>query len=191
MAKILKRCYLLSIFALWPVVAISQVAPSDVGISLIQASERAVLGTKNEVIWTSIPLGPRLKKSLEPSLKRRRPLPDSLYIGRVNSPDGWRYLIPDEAPSRTETFSFILYLDVSGAIIDVDVLQYRENYGNEIDYPIFRKQFRGRKKPEDILFRRSIQNISGATISARSITYAVHDLLILVDAVGLNHEEKP
>ncbi|MCB0261140.1 MAG: FMN-binding protein, partial [Calditrichaeota bacterium] len=59
------------------------------------------------------------------------------------------------------------------------VLIYRENYGGEIDYPAFRKQFRGKQRPQELVLGRSIQNISGATISVRSMTLATRDLLSL------------
>ncbi len=181
----------LCLLVMWPTWVAAQVAPEAVGAAQLQASVRAVLGTEAPVAWTAVPLDAALRERLTPELKRRRPLPDTLFLGRIDTPDGPRYLIPDEAPSRSETFSFVLYLDEEGGIVDVDVLQYRENYGAEIDYPVFRRQFHGRKRPGEVRFRRTIQNISGATISARSITHAVHDLLILVGAVGLDPPERP
>ncbi len=183
----LKRGGLLCLLALWPAMVRAQAPPEAVGRAALEASIRAVLGVEGPVTWTAVPLDAELRERLKPKLKRRRTLPDTLYIGRVDTPDGPRYLIPEEAPSRSEVFSFVLYLDPDGAIVDVDVLQYRENYGDEIDYPLFRKQFRDRKKAGEIRFRRTIQNISGATISARSLTYAVHDLMVLVAAIGLDH----
>ena len=183
----LKRWGWLCLLALWPLTVRAQASPEAVGREALEASVRAVLGVEGPVAWTAVPLDADLKERLKPKLKRRRTVPDTLYLGRVETPDGPRYLIPEEAPSRSEVFSFVLYLDPDGAIVDVDVLQYRENYGDEIDYPMFRKQFRGRTKADEIRFRRTIQNISGATISARSLTYAVHDLLVLVEAIGLDH----
>ncbi len=163
--------------------ACAQVRPDSVSSVLLRQSIEAVLGTDSAVTWNAIPLSANLRAKLRDKQKRRRPLPDTLFVGFVPTDAGPRYVIPDEAPSRTETFSFVLYLDENWRVVDVDVIKYRENYGAEIDYPLFRKQFKNKSRPKDIVFRRSIQNISGATISARSITYAVHDLLVLMSAI--------
>jgi len=182
----------LTAFVLMAVIpARAQVRPDSMEAALLRQSVQAVLGTSDPIMWHGIPVTEALRTSLHKKLKRRRPLPDTLFIGTIKTRDGLRYLIPDEAPSRSEKFSFVLYLDEAGGVVDVDVLKYNENYGAEIDYPLFRKQFLTRKKPKEIIFRRTIQNISGATISARSLTYAVHDLLALVTAIGPNHLSAP
>lgn len=170
-----------------PSVTMAQVAPDAISAQLLRKSVRAVLGTEQDVHWRAIPLADSTKQAVRPQLKNTQTLPDTLYAGQVQTEHGPRFLIPDIAPSKSETFSFVLYLDERGTIVDVDVLTYRENYGYEIDYPLFRKQFRGTSTPDDVIFRRTIQNISGATISARSLTYAVRDLLTLVNHLGIAH----
>lgn len=166
--------------------ALAQVAPDALSAPLLRESVEAVLGPGRDVTWKAVPLSAQDRAALRPKLKNTLNLPDTLYVGRVQTDEGMRYLIPDTAPSKSETFSYVLYLDDTGAIVDVDVLKYRENYGYEIDYPLFRRQFHGKKKPKALIFQRTIQNISGATISARSLTYAVRDLLTLVRYLGLD-----
>lgn len=160
-----------------------QVAPTEISHKLLIKSMDEVLGSHQNPEWRSINLSGLDKKNLE--LRQKNTLPDSLFIGKVQADDGNYWIIPDIAPSKSETFSFILYLTVEKEIYDVDVLKYRENYGYEIDYSFFRKQFQGKKDPGEVRFGRSIQNISGATISARSITHAVHDLLSIINSIEL------
>lgn len=165
--------------------AIAQVSPDSLSASRIQESIRAVLGPDHTVTWIAHPLPAATKKQIRPKLKRPTPLPDTLYVARVSTPEGLHFLLPDATPSKSKTFSLLLYLDQAASVVDVDVLKYRENYGYEVDYPLFRRQFRGKSQPGEVQFQRSIQNISGATISARSMTHAVHDLLVVVNQVGL------
>lgn len=160
-----------------------QVAPTAIDSELLKESVEAVLGSSRPVAWKTLSLSGLDEKKLE--LRQRKTLPDSLHIGRIETEDGARWIIPEIAPSKSETYSFLLYLDEEMSIVDVDVLKYRESYGNEIDYSFFRRQFHGMSKPGEIRFGRSIQNISGATISARSMTYAVHDLMSIVTNIEL------
>lgn len=118
-------------------------------------------------------------------MKAKQHVADTLYIGKVSTAKGPRFLIPDTAPSRSEQFSYVLFVDQSKHIAGVDVLEYRENYGYEIDYPFFRKQFEGKRQADKIIFGKTIQNISGATISARSITYSIHDIMLILNHIQL------
>ena len=163
----------------------AQVAPSEVSIKLLKKSVEDVIGYSGDIDWKSYPLSKSAKNSLKPGLKQNKELPDTLVIGKIVTGEEIRWIIPDIAPSKSETFSFVLYLDQQKTIIDVDILKYRESYGYEIDYPFFRKQYRGKKKPEEIQFGRTIQNISGATISVRSLTHAVHDLMSIINQLEL------
>lgn len=174
---------------LWVLVGISsagaQVTPDRLKEDLISKSVSEVLKNPGELTWHRVPMSDESKKRITPELKQIRHLPDTLYIGKVTASGRQHWLIPDIAPSKSETFTFLLYLDSEKAIVDVDILSYRESYGYEIDYSFFRKQFHGKRKPGELRFGRTIQNISGATISARSITREVHDLIVILQHVNL------
>lgn len=169
--------------------ASAQVAPDRLQSSLLKKSLKGVLGTEDQVSWQTIALDDSTQQAIEGQLKQIKHAPDTLYVGHLSTDQGDYLLIPDIAPSRSEVFSFVLYLDSSLEIYDVDVLAYRENYGYEIDFPMFRNQYKGKSKPGDVIFGRTIQNISGATISARSLTQAVHDLLAIIQP--LENQLKP
>lgn len=163
----------------------AQVPPDAIDASLLKESQKAVLGNESEIIWKHIPMDGARKEKLKGKLKMKSQVPDTLYVGLVATDENSYWIIPDIAPSKSEKFSYVLYLNGKKKIEDVDVLEYRENYGYEIDYSFFRKQFRGKEKAGEIRFGRTIQNISGATISARSLTYSVSDLMNIVETVEL------
>ena len=54
---------------------------------------------------------------------------------------------------------------------------YREDYGGEIGSKRWLKQFNGKGKNDNIEYEKDIIAISGATLSAKSMTVAMNNLL--------------
>lgn len=86
------------------------------------------------------------------------------------------YLVLSSARSKISEFDYMVVFDTKLAILKVKVLVYREEYGGEIGSNRWLKQFIGISDPEKMKFGHDIQNISGATISARSITEDVKNV---------------
>lgn len=66
-----------------------------------------------------------------------------------------------------------------GHIEEMKVLAYRESRGFEIRFPFFMDQYRGARVDEDNELDRSIDGISGATLSVRATTKLARLALIL------------
>ncbi|GAB4375412.1 MAG: hypothetical protein Kow0042_20790 [Calditrichia bacterium] len=124
-------------------------------------------------------LPPQQQKTLKLKSLKVEDLPDTLYYYQIKTSPQNIYLMINEAPSKTSHFTFAISFSPEGSILSVDILEYREDRGGEIRNPSFRRQFEGKSNPKKIVFGRSIQGISGATISSRSLTYAVRDMLSL------------
>lgn len=77
------------------------------------------------------------------------------------------------AKSRSENIDYAIIFNLDAEIETVKVLKYRENYGSEITSKSWLKQFRGKSKGEQMKIRDDISVISGATISANSITESI------------------
>ncbi len=88
------------------------------------------------------------------------------------------YVYIGNAPSKTATFDYLVLFDTSFIVKTSKVLIYREEYGGEISSKRWLKQFSG-KTPGDseLKYREDISAISGATISVRSMTKAMNNLL--------------
>jgi len=153
----------------------AQLSPEGIPPSVLTQSLREVAGKSATIQWETLSVEPAAREQFH------RLLPDtqSVYLGKVLGEQQLDVLIA-RAKGKVEYFVFAVYFRPdTEEIWDVDILEYREAYGGEIDYRAFRRQFRGKKQPKEIVFRRTIRNISGATISARAVTKRVREVLAL------------
>jgi hypothetical protein len=95
-------------------------------------------------------------------------------IWRVST-GGW--FIVDEVVGKHEYIPFALALDEKGAVKGVEVLEYREAYGDQIRGAEWRRQFFGKQPGSRLRLNKEIRNISGATLSCRHVTDGITRLL--------------
>ena len=88
-----------------------------------------------------------------------------------------------EAPSKTDTFEYLVLFDTDLIIKNTKVVTYREDYGGEIGSKRWLKQFLGKSTLDRFIYNDNIASISGATISVKSMTYAMNDLMSTLDKV--------
>ncbi len=89
---------------------------------------------------------------------------------------GYGYI--GSAPSKTADFDYLVLFDKDFIITKSKVLVYREEYGGEIGSKRWLKQFIGKNSDSpELIYGKTIVPISGATISVKSMTNAVNDLL--------------
>jgi Na+-translocating ferredoxin:NAD+ oxidoreductase RnfG subunit len=78
---------------------------------------------------------------------------------------------------KDQPITYLVAIDSTDALKDIDVLVYREPYGGEVAYDSWRKQFRGKTRAAPLVVGKDIRNISGATISSHSVTLGVRHTL--------------
>jgi Na+-translocating ferredoxin:NAD+ oxidoreductase RnfG subunit len=88
---------------------------------------------------------------------------------------GW--FIADEVVGKHEFITFALALDAAGSIKGVEILDYRETYGDQVRNPAWRAQFTGKRHGVGLKLNGDIKNISGATLSSKHVTDGVKRLL--------------
>lgn len=91
------------------------------------------------------------------------------------------YAFVGTAPSKTDTFEYLVVFDQDLIIKKISVLVYREDYGGEIGSNRWLKQFVGKSNEIEFSVGKNIAAISGATISVYSMTNAVNELLSEMD----------
>jgi hypothetical protein len=135
------------------------------------------------VTYVRTKLDPAVRARLEARLGRAMPKAEyTLFVAKSGDRvDG--YALFDEQIGQHEPISFATFFDPSGAITRIEVVAYREPYGDGIRAERFRKQFLGRTVRSRFRPGDDIDTISGATISSRSMCIAAERAAVLVDAL--------
>ena len=81
------------------------------------------------------------------------------------------------AKSKAADFDYLVLFDSEFIITKSTVLIYREEYGGEISSRRWLKQFIGKNSSTELIYNSNIIPISGATISVKSMTNSINDLL--------------
>lgn len=87
---------------------------------------------------------------------------------------------------KNDYFDYMVIFDTDLLIKKVVVLVYRSTYGGEIMSRSWLKQFIGKSKGEFMEMDKDIDGISGATLSAPSITQGVKELSLLISDMKQN-----
>ena len=94
----------------------------------------------------------------------------TFYLGiKSGKPVG--YMLIDNIIGKSFPITFMTVLNLDGTVRDVEIMVYREPQGWEVRNKSFRSQFYGKDSSTD---SRDIMSISGATLSATSITKGVY-----------------
>jgi Na+-translocating ferredoxin:NAD+ oxidoreductase RnfG subunit len=83
---------------------------------------------------------------------------------------------------KDQPITFLVAIDPTDRLKDVDILVYREPYGGEVAYEPWRRQFRGKSAGDSLRVGKEIRNISGATISVHAVTLGVRRMLAQLTA---------
>ncbi|MCR4337613.1 MAG: FMN-binding protein [Candidatus Omnitrophica bacterium] len=108
------------------------------------------------------------------------PVNDSMKIWRTE--DG-RYFIVDQVIGKHELITYAVGIHPDGSIAQIEIMDYREAYGDEIRQKRWRRQFGGKTMDSPLELNEDIKNISGATLSCRHLTEGVKRLLGLYELV--------
>lgn len=85
----------------------------------------------------------------------------------------------DNVYGKAMPITFLVIFDPKGNIISSSIVKYREPYGGEVADKDWNKQFKGKNSGSDYTVGKSIDAISGATISVNSVTKGIKKLAVL------------
>jgi hypothetical protein len=128
------------------------------------------------------------------SIERRlgRPLPQPEYVVYVARSEGHvdGFAIFDQELGQHEPIDFGTFFDADGRVARVEVMAYREPYGDGIRSARFRRQFVGRDAGSSFRPGRDIDIVSGATISSHSMSRAVRRAAVLIHETALGEANR-
>ena len=103
-----------------------------------------------------------------------------VHIGETDGKiDG--YAMVHNTIGKHKHMTYMVGVDNRGACTDVELLVFREAKGSEVGRKRFNAQYEGKTVSDPIRINKDIINISGATMSVRSISAGVKRVLVLVD----------
>ena len=146
-------------------------------LTLDQAQQAIFPGAK--VSPTSLRLTDAQRKAVEKAsgVKVRTP---GLKLWRVEG-GGWFFI--DDVVGKHEFITYALGLAADGTVKQIEVMDYRENYGDAVRRTDWRAQFTGKKHGAKLKLDDDIRSVSGATLSCRALTDGVKRLLAIHDLV--------
>ncbi len=103
-----------------------------------------------------------------------------VYIGESgDTVDG--YAMIHNTIGKHKHMTYMVGVDAKGRCVDVELLVFREAKGSEVGRKRFNSQYEGKTVLDPIRINRDIINISGATMSVRSLSAGVKRVLVLID----------
>ena len=144
-----------------------------------EEAARLAFGSQATVVEEPRALTPEQRAAIERRLGH--PMPESAftcYIGRSAEGVVGYGLVLNEM-GKHEPITFFVAITPDGRVKDVMILDYRESRGGEVRQKGFLRQYRGKTSQDPIRLDEDITPISGATISARSISEGVKKALVV------------
>lgn len=92
-------------------------------------------------------------------------------------------LVADHVLGKHEIIDYAVALAPGGMVLQIEILEYRESHGYEIRGDKWRDQFKGKTTKDKFRLNGDIYNISGATISCRSVTDGIKRVLATFELV--------
>jgi hypothetical protein len=103
-----------------------------------------------------------------------------VYVGETGTQvDG--YALIQNTIGKHKPMTYMVGVDAHGRVSNVELLVFREARGSEVRTKRFNVQYEGKTVLDPVRINKDIINISGATMSVRSISAGVKRVLVLVD----------
>ncbi len=107
-----------------------------------------------------------------------------VYVGETGTRvDG--YAVLQNTIGKHKHMTYMIGVDSRGRVSDVELLVFREAKGSEVGRKRFNAQYEDKTVVDPIRINKDIINISGATMSVRSMSAGVKRALVLVDELYL------
>lgn len=157
-----------------------------------EMSHAEVFMTEEEALKIMLPKSQRIRKELirltevkkaeiEARIGWKFPEEEfEVYIGETGGKvDG--YAMVHNTIGKHKHMTYMVGVDTMGRCSNVELLVFREAKGSEVGRKRFNVQYEGKTVFDPIRINKDIINISGATMSVRSISAGVKRVLVLID----------
>ena len=156
---------------------------------LVPPSEARVYMTPGEaakLFWGNQKLIPI---SLKLSRQQRKDIKEASGVAvRASKMAVWKtesggWFVLDSVIGKHEYIDYAVALSDKGSVKAIEILVYREGYGDAVVNPRWRAQFYDKDPSRQLTHGKEIMNISGATLSCRHITDGINRLTTMWELV--------
>ena len=165
--------------------AIYAVAPQCIAAKYmsVEQAQALIFPSADEFVMKPVQLTPEQMQEIDrnsgvPGRPRQQQVWQAQSKGRMI---GWFFV--DQVIGKHELITYTLGINADGSVRQVEIVEYLENYGSQVRYPQWREQFVGKTVKSPLRIDSDIDNISGATLSARHLTDGIKRLLFLHQSV--------
>ena len=151
-----------------------------------------VFMSEEEAVKIMLPKSQRIRKELLRLSQEKKELVEQrigwkfpedsfdVYIGETaDKVDG--YAMVHNTIGKHKHMTYMVSVDGQGQVTDVELLVFREARGSEVGRKRFNSQYESKTVLDPIRINKDIINISGATMSVRSMSAGVKRVLVLID----------
>lgn len=157
-----------------------------------ETNHAEVFMTEEEAVKIMFPKSERIRKAVIRLNQEKKDLIEQrigwkfpeesfdVHIGETGGKiDG--YAMVHNTIGKHKHMTYMVGVDTKGACTDVELLVFREAKGSDVGRKRFNAQYEGKTVSDPIRINKDIINISGATMSVRSISAGVKRVLVLID----------
>jgi electron transport complex protein RnfG len=142
---------------------------------------------KSEVVdFQRVRLSARTREHIERELGEKLDKGEYIFYVAHSGQDIDGYGLFDRQIGQHEYIDFAIFFDPEGRVTRVEVVAYREPYGDAIRSQRFREQFIGKAADSGFKPGKDIDIVSGATLSARAMAKAVQRATVLLRSTVLS-----
>lgn len=141
------------------------------------AVKRALFPGATRFVDRSLTLNAAQSKSISAAAKSKVTFPKIVALDAYNASGKIGTLYIDKVYGKHEFITYAVALDAGGAVHGIEIMDYRESYGDEVRNAVWRKQFSGKRTGQPLFIDKQVKNISGATLSCVHITDGVRRVL--------------
>lgn len=98
------------------------------------------------------------------------------------------FALLDNVKGKVKPITYMIIFNTDLSIKRVEIIKYREEHGSEVENKFWLSQFESKTIESNLILNNSIDGISGATISVKSIIKGVKRLLYLINHLGENEK---
>jgi Na+-translocating ferredoxin:NAD+ oxidoreductase RnfG subunit len=124
-------------------------------------------------------------KALAEKFAKQRFLGKFVYYYEIyKSNDIIGYAILDNVKGKVKPITFLVIFNTDYSVNSVDIIKYREQYGGAVENRSWLDQFNSKSVESELELNETIDGISGATISVKSVLNGVKRLLYFISNLG-------